>query len=379
MNYERLGITRVINASGRMTALGGVALSPEVQDAMVAGGRYNVPMDLLKSRAGEMIAEFAGAQAAMVTTGAAAGICIMGAAVVAGSDPGRVRALPDADWAKREILLQAGHASHFGAPVTQMLRVGGARPIVIGDVNMVSEPLLRSAIGSHTAGFLFVQSHHCVQKGMLSLERCLAICHEQGVPVLVDAAAEEDIKLYIEMGVDLVTYSGGKAFEGPTSGFIAGRADLVAACQAQEIGIARGMKVGKETILGLLAALERYCNTDRKAETERQLALIEGLEAGLAGLPHTQLHRMADEAGRGIVRLGLTLAEQRLGFTATELIKALQQGAPAVVLRGHWANTGTVAIDSRPIEATDVPIIVAKIRQAYADRGPTAPAGNGSV
>lgn len=379
MNYERLGITRVINASGRMTALGGVALSPEVLDAMMAGGRYNVPMELLKSRAGAMIAEFAGAQAAMVTTGAAAGICIMGAAVVAGSDPGRVRALPDADWAKREVLLQAGHASHFGAPITQMLRVGGAQPVLVGDVNLVSEPLLRSAIGSNTAGFLFVQSHHCVQKGMLSLERCLAICHEHGVPVLVDAAAEEDIKLYIEMGVDLVTYSGGKAFEGPTAGFIAGRADLVEACQAQDVGIARGMKVGKETILGLLAAVERYCNADRKAETARQLALIEELETGLKGLPHTHLHRMVDEARPSIIRLGLTLAEQSLGFTATELLKALQQGAPAVVLRGHWANTGTVAIDPRPIVATDVPVIVAKIRQVYADRGHLATVGNESV
>lgn len=370
MDYERVGIPRVINAAGRMTALGGVALSQQVLAAMVAGGRYNVDMERLKRRAGELIAGYAGAEDALVTTGAAAGICMMAAAVVAGTDPARVRALPDADWPKREILLQAGHSVHFGGSVTQMLRIGGGRPVTVGDANLVMADLLRASISQNTAGFIYIQSHHAVQKGMVDLARCIEICHAQGVPVLVDAAAEEEIGKYTAMGADLVAYSGGKAFGGPTSGFIVGRRELIAACRAQEGGIARGMKVGKETIMGLLAALEQYLSTDQEAERARQVGLVEALEEGLAGLPHTRLSRLEDEAGRAIIRLGLTLSEAELGFTAKALSQGLQQGSPAVVLRGHWANTGTVAIDPRPLDPADIPVIVEQIRGFFLQHGP---------
>jgi D-glucosaminate-6-phosphate ammonia-lyase len=370
MDYERLGLSRVINASGRMTALGGAALSPEVLAAMAAGGQFNVDMESLKRKAGEVIARFAGAEDAVVTPGAAAGICMMAAAVVAGTNPARVRALPDADWPKRNVLLQAGHAVHFGGSVTQMLRIGGGRPVLVGDANQVTAPVLEAMVDEHTAGFLFVQSHHAVQKGMLSLVKCLDICHAKGVPVLVDAAAEEDIQKYIRMGADLVAYSGGKEVEGPTSGFVVGRRDLVEACRAQEGGVSRGMKVGKETIMGLLAALDRFCNGDNKvAEKARQLALIESLEAQLVGLPHVRLSRLPDDAGREIVRLGLTLFEGPLGFTAHDLLRGLEKGSPAIVLRGHWANTGTVAIDPRPLFQADVPIIAAKIQEFFTSRG----------
>lgn len=369
MNYDQLGVPRVINAAGRLTALGGAALSAEVLEAMTAAGRSNVDMETLKRQAGKLIARLTGAEDAMVTTGAAAGICIMAAAVVAGTNPARVRALPDADWPKRNVLVQAGHAVHFGGSVTQMLRLGGARPVLVGDANHVTAAELEATVDEHTAGFMYVQSHHTVQKGMVSLAQCITICHRHGVPVLVDAAAEEDLAKYLTLGADLVTYSGGKAFGGPTSGFVAGRAELVEACRAQEGGIARGMKVGKETIMGLAVALDRYSNADQGLERARQAALVEGLEAGLAGLPHTRLSRLEDEAGRAIIRLGLTLEAGPLGFTAEDLLKGLLEGSPAVVLRGHWVNTGTVAIDPRPIEQDDLPAIIAKIRGFYAGKG----------
>lgn len=369
MDYQRLGVERVINAAGRLTALGGVALQADVVAAMANAARYNVDMKSLKDRAGELIAELTGAEAAMVTTGAAAGICTMVAGVVAGTDEVKIRRLPDSDWDPSEIVLMAGHASYFGASVTQMIRVGGGWPVLVGDVNMITPGLLRGHLTPRTAGFLYIQSHHTAHKGMLSLEQCREICREKGVPLLIDAAAEEDMEIYLRTGCDLVTYSGGKEFGGPTSGFIAGRKELVEACRAQESGVARGMKVGKETILGLLAALESFRKSDARAEKARQLALIEGMEEGLAGLPNTKLTRIPDEAGRAIIRLGLTLDEKALGFTAVKLLKELQAGSPAVVLRGHWASTGTVAIDPRPLVAEDSETVVEQIRRAYGRLG----------
>jgi L-seryl-tRNA(Ser) seleniumtransferase/D-glucosaminate-6-phosphate ammonia-lyase len=368
-SYERLGVDRVINASGMMTRLGGALLAPEVARAMADAGAAHVDLDELKTRAGKAIAGWTGAEAAWPTSGAAAGIAIMTAAVVAGADPSRVARLPDADWAPRTVLVQAGHWVDFGAPVEQMVRLGGGRPVLVGSVNRVTTDDARGALASvGVAAVLFVQSHHAVQQGMLTLTETVALARERAVPVLVDAAAEEDLRRYVTAGADLVAYSGGKAFGGPTSGFVAGRVELVAACRAQERGIARAMKVGKEAIVGLLAALDLYVKRDGPAEASRQAGIVATLREALGRLPHTRVAESADEAGRGIVRLTLSPDARALGFGAADLVRTLASGAPGrprVMVRAHGASTGTIALDPRPLTAADVPVLVEAIRAAY--------------
>src|SRR5205085_2636124 len=130
--YERLGVARVINASGRMTHLGGSHLADEVADGMAEAGRGYVRLADLHERAGQLIAGHTGAEAACVTTGAAAGIALMVAACVAGADPAAVELLPEVAHDRREVLVQIGHMVSFGAPVAQMIRLAGGRPIAVG-------------------------------------------------------------------------------------------------------------------------------------------------------------------------------------------------------------------------------------------------------
>jgi D-glucosaminate-6-phosphate ammonia-lyase len=366
--YERLGVPRVLNASGKMTRLGGSVLTPDVLRAMAEASGAYVDLDELRARAGAVIAGFTGAEAAWVTSGAAAGIAVMTAAVVAGADPVRVARLPNADWEPRSVLIQSGHWVDFGAPVEQMVRLGGGRPVAVGTPTRVTAEELRTALQPATAAVLFVQSHHTAQAGMLALDQVLGIATERHVPVLVDAAAEEDLRRFVAAGAALVTYSGGKAFEGPTSGFVAGRAALVEACRAQERGLARAMKVGKEGILGLLAALEAYVTRDETAERGRQRATVAELLSALAGLPHTRVAEAPDEAGREIVRVALTPDARALGFTAAELARALAEGTarePRVMVRAHRAREGTIALDPRPLAKADVPVLVEAIHAAY--------------
>ncbi|MCC6628049.1 MAG: DgaE family pyridoxal phosphate-dependent ammonia lyase [Chloroflexi bacterium] len=362
--YADLGVQRVINAGGRLTALGGTTLAPEVAAAMAAAAGQYVRLSDLADRAGVLIAEWTGAEAACVTTGAAAGIALMTAACIAGTDPAAVERLPDVLGERREVVVQIGHLVSFGAPVAQIIRLGGGRAVSAGWANGVTPAHLASAMGPNTAAFLYVQSHHTVHAGMRPLVECLAICRERGVPCLVDAAAEEDLRAYVALGVDAVTYSGGKAFGGPTSGFIAGRRDLIAACRAQERGIGRPMKVGKESVVGLLTALRGYVARDAAtvaAEIDRQHRLVAQLAAGLAGVPGLRVTSAADEAGRAIVRAALHV-DPASGRTAGQLAEALRAGNPPIYVRGHHAESGTVTIDPRPIDTADAAIIVSRVR-----------------
>lgn len=357
---DQLNLPRVINASGRMTALGVNTLSDEVLAAMaVAGGSY-VEIDPMKRTVGRQIAALIGAEDAMVTTGAAAGVALMVAACITGTDLTRIQALPDALERPNEILIQAGHQVNFGADVTQLIRMAGGRPRPLGAVNSVSEAHLTGALSPQVVALLYVQSHHTVHKGLLSLAQCIEICHVHGVPVLIDAAAEEDLIHFVRSGAALVTFSGGKAIGGPTSGIVAGRRDLVEACRAQDAGIGRPMKIGKEALAGLYTALQAYLQRDQAAEQQRCAALVDALLAGFAPIAKTE--RLADEAGRGIERAAVLLDPAQ----AKALITFLRAGRPPIHPRTHLVNQGLVAFDPRPLAEGDVALIIERVRAFFA-------------
>lgn len=355
-----LVLESVINAAGKLTALGGSAQSEAVAGAQASAAQQHVDMARLRLLAGEKIAAYTGAESACVTTGAAAGIVISVAAVLTGNNLAHVQQLPLVEGDNR-IVLQAGHAVNFGAEVTQMIRLGGGAPQIIGSANLVPERLLNDALRSDAPrAMLYVQSHHAVQENMIPLSRCIEICHRHDMPVIVDAAAEEDLRRYIEAGVDLVAYSGGKAFSGPTVGFIAGKRALIEACELQYVGIARPMKVGKEAIAGLLAALDAYTHADTQARAAALKHINQTIMDGLKNSAIYQLSLRPDEAGRPFERVALRAAGDR--FAVRDLVAFLAAGSPAIRTRNHHLDQGIVMLDPRELNAEDVQTIVQRLK-----------------
>ncbi len=210
---------------------------------------------------------------------------------------------------------------------------------------------------------MYVQSHHAAQERMVDLERCVELARDAGVPVVVDAAAEEDLRRYVDLGVDLVTYSGGKAFGGPTVGFIAGRADLVAACEAQTRGIARPMKVGKEQIAGLLTALERYLEHDDAAEAERRARVNRIVCDAIEGIADLDVSTRMDEAGRPIERIALRAKDG--AFDIRDLVAHLAEGSPSVRTRNHHLDEGFALVDPREVSEAQAAVIGERIRAFF--------------
>jgi D-glucosaminate-6-phosphate ammonia-lyase len=360
--YERIGVPSVINAAGKLTALGGSAQHEEVAAAQFSAARGHVDLSTLRQRAGELAAKATGAEAASITTGAAAGIVVGVAAVIAGTDPRLIALLPESEGLRNRILIQAGHWVIFGAPVEQMVRLGGGVPQLVGNVNNVPEAVLEETLReSEPAALLYVQSHHAVQERMVPLERCIELAHTHNVPVIVDAAAEQDLARYIAAGVDLVTYSGGKAFGGPTVGFIAGRRELIEACEAQTRGIARPMKVGKEQIVALLVALERYSARDESAEREQRVNAI--VRDAVDGIDTVDITLRPDEAGRPIERVALSARNG--AFDVRELVDFLADGSPSIRTRNHHLDAGIVAIDPREVSEEQAAVIADRLRAFF--------------
>ena len=266
--------------------------------------------------------------------------------------------------ASRERVWQA--LLRFGAPVEQMIRLGGGRPQIIGSANSVLDAMLTSELehAEDIAAFVFVQSHHCAQEGMISLPRCIELCHRHGVPVLLDAAAEEDLEKYVALGVDLVTYSGGKALGGPTSGFIAGLRELVDACELQTRGIARTMKVGKESIVGLLTAIEDYIELNPEANAERHARVNRCLVDSLAPFAEkADVSLKADEAGRTIERVAVRAHDA--SFDVRDLVAYLRDGNPSVRTRNHHLDDGVVLFDPREVSEEQAKTVAKRLAEFF--------------
>ncbi|MBG0771264.1 MAG: aminotransferase class V-fold PLP-dependent enzyme, partial [Anaerolineaceae bacterium] len=298
--YQELGLPRIINASGRMTALGVSTASETTAEALRAASQNYVEIAALMDAAGKRIAAVTGGEDACPTAGAAAGIAVAVAGCIAKGSIAITQRLPDSQGLANEVILQKGQSINFGASIPQMILLGGGKPVEVGSANHTQPEQISDAIGPNTAALMYVVSHHCVQKGVVGLAEIISIVHEAKLPVIVDAAAEEDLRKYVALGADLVIYSGSKAIEGPISGFVTGRADLIASCKMQSYGIARPMKIGKEGIVGLLAALDHYVHRDTQAIKRAEKEKIEYLYQELSKLESLKCTLAEDSAGREI-------------------------------------------------------------------------------
>ncbi|MEB5773298.1 MULTISPECIES: DgaE family pyridoxal phosphate-dependent ammonia lyase [Aeromonas] len=347
--YEKYRLKPVINASGRMTILGVSTPEQEVVDAVNFGlGHYFEVKDLV-NKTGAYLAELLGVEDAVVVSCASAGIAQSVAAVIVRGDPYRLEQLhAHAHDVPSDIVLPKGHNVNFGAPVGTMVNLGGGRVVEAGYANECSPAQLAAAIHANTAAILYIKSHHCVQKSILSVAEAAEVAKAHGIPLIVDAAAEEDLRLYYNLGADLVIYSGAKAIEGPTSGLVLGRRQYVEWVKQQAGGIGRAMKVGKEGILGLTHAIELYLAKEKESGTAMVAKMTPFIER-LNQLPGVSAKVVWDSAGRDIARTDIAFDHQQIRMTTVEVVSRLQQGTPAIYCRGYKANEGHIEIDVRSV------------------------------
>jgi D-glucosaminate-6-phosphate ammonia-lyase len=359
--YNDLGLSPAINSSGKMTALGGSVLGREVTDAMAAAGREHVVIADLMVEAGRRIAGIVGTEDACVSSGASSGVAIAVASVIAGTDKPLIQGLPGRVGRPFEIVIQKGHSVDFGAPITQMIALGGGQAVEVGSVNRVETSDIAGAIGPDTAAVMFVQSHHTVHKGMVSLAETIRVAHERGVLVILDAAAEDDLRKWATSGADIVVFSGGKAIGGPTSGIVCGSRELMTAARAQYAGIARPMKVGKEQVMGLIAALTVFVGDGADAAAgAAQRSRMQALASRLAAHPGIEAVVEQDDAGREIYRTVFTVRPES-GTTAPAIAAALAASHPPMYVRDNKSAAGQLALDPRPLSQEEEALLMARL------------------
>ncbi len=320
--YTRIGVTPIINARGTWTYTSASLELPEVKAAKQEAAMHFVDMWELERGVGKHLAELSGAESGMVTAGAAAAMATGTAACMAGTDPAKIWQLPDTTGMKHEVIMFGGRISFDNA-----IRAVGGKLVVA-----FTHDELKAAINEKTAMV------YTTARGE-TLEKAIPITKNAKVPILVDWAAGippiENLGIPWKMGADLCAFSGGKGLCGPQcSGLLLGRKDLIEAAWAQscpwEGAVCRAMKVGKEEVMGLLAAVEAWKKFDLAALDKEWNKRVKKIGDLAETVPGVTTDIQTPPNGNRYPTLTVKWDEAAFKLTVAECARKLRTGTPPI-------------------------------------------------
>ena len=331
--FKELGLRTFINAAGTYTSMTGSLMPKEVIEAISYGASEYVNLDELQDKVGERIAELLNCEYATVSSGAFGAMSIGMAGIMCGMDSQKVKQLPNTDGLKNEVILQESHTIGYAQALTNV----GAKLVKVKTANQ-----LEKSITKKTVMLWFLNAN--TDQGEIKWEEFIALGKKHNIPTFIDCAADvppvENLFRFTKMGFDLVAFSGGKGLRGPqSSGLLLGKRKYIEAARlhtpprGETIG--RGMKVNKEEVLGMLAALEIYLNKDHKKEWkmwESQIQLISDAAASVDGVK-SEIH--VPKYANHVPSLRIKWNQKLVKITTNEMRKQLREGHPSIQTVGN--------------------------------------------
>ena len=332
--YQKLGVTPFINAAGTYTVLSGSTMPEEVQAAIALASRQPVNILELREAAGAYLAKRLQCEAALVTSGAAASLTLGTAACLTRGNKDAILNIPcDLGGLKNEVIVQKAHRYDYD----HAIRNCGVRFV---EVETMEE--YEKAFNEKT---VMTQFFNAAEGGKIGREDWIRVAHKRDVPCFNDAAADvppiANLWNYTAMGFDLVTFSGGKGMRGPQcTGLLLGRKDLVDAAKLNNSPfsntIGRGLKVAKEEVVGLVAAIDWFLNQDDAALAAEFQKRADLIAARVKSLPTVEARTFVPPVANHVPHLLVTYDQNRIKISAADIMLKMRQGTPRIEL-----NPGT--------------------------------------
>jgi uncharacterized pyridoxal phosphate-dependent enzyme len=360
--FRELGVRPFINAAGTYTAMTASLMPPEVMEAISYASKHYVMLDELHDRVGERIATLLRCEAAMITSGAASALTLGTAAVLTGTDRQKILNLPNLSGMKSEVIIQKSH--RFG--YDHAVRNCGVRLVEVETRDDVER-----AVNENTAMMLFYNNN---KEGRIQDGEFVELGKKHAIPTFNDAAADvpplDNLWKYTKMGFDLVTFSGGKGIRGPQSaGLLLGRKDLIRAARlnAPPNGdtIGRGMKVNKEEMLGMLAALELYLQKDHGKEQREFEQRAEAIRRSAATVAGVKAEIFVPEVANHVPHVRISWDQAAKPMRPADVVAAMRDGEPSIAIRSEGETLVVGVWMMRPGEET----IVARRLREVLERG----------
>ncbi len=345
--YAKLGVPKIINAAGTYTHLTASTMPPSVQAAVARAAKHPVHLAQLQKAAGEYLARQLHSEAAMVTAGAASAVTLGTAACITVGNDAASHAIPtDMTGLKNEVVVQKAHRYDYD----HALRNCGIRFVEVETL-----PEYESAINKNTAMCFF---YNAADGGTISREDWIRVAHAHGVPCLNDAAADvppiSNLWNYTHMGFDLVAFSGGKGIRGPqNAGLLLGRKDLIAEAvknnSPNDDVVGRGMKVAKEQIVGMVAAIDWFLSQSDAGIEAELLERIHRITGSLKDIPTLKAETFIPPIANHVPHLLIRYDQEQVKISPREVAKQLRAGTPSIELNPATGSTeGSAGIPRDP-------------------------------
>ena len=374
--FEQFGVKPIINAAGTETRYGGALMDKEALAAMNDVAYQSVRLDELQTAASKIIAERTHAEAGIVTNGASAAMTLATAACMCGLDVARMNRLPDTRYIPNEIIMPwhqiSGYSHAFCASGAVMIGAGIPNDTSPPqEVHIISRWDIETAITEKTVAIAYAAR----EGAHPSLEEVVEVGQKYNIPVVVDAAGQvppvQNLYRYIDIGADLVCFSGGKGIRGPqASGMLCGKKELVASAALQMLdmagaffdkwapaslipkeklrgkpqhGIGRGFKVSKEAIIGLLVALNKFTEENVEKTSKNFTSLLQAISNRIENINGvtTMISGGYPEA---FPVLDITIDETSAGISASDVSSRLRK--ESIFIRETYADEGRLIIHS---------------------------------
>lgn len=328
--YDKLGVAKFINAAGTYTVLTASIMPPSVQAAVDRSAKHPVRLLDLQKAAGEYLAKRLQCEAAMVTAGASSALTLGTAACIGVMNRSPAPAVPmKLGDLKNEVLIQKAHRYGYD----HALENCGVRFVEVNTIQDYENAFTNRTVMAHffNAG----------EGGQITREDWIRVAHQHGVPCFNDAAADvppiSNLWNYTKMGFDLVTFSGGKGIRGPqNAGLLLGRKDLiVAASQTNnpfDDGVGRGMKVAKEQIVGMVAAVDWFLEQSDEEMEANFRKRADRIAAHLKDIPGLESKIVVPEVANHVPTLLIRCDQQRVKVRPLDVAEKLRKGTPSIEL-----------------------------------------------
>jgi len=346
--YDKLGVAKIINAAGTYTVLTAACMPPEVLAAVHKAALHPVRLHDLQVKSGEYIAKRLQCEGAIITSGASSAISLATAACMQYANHiTPLDILQAIDGAKNQVIVQRAHRYGYdhaiflcGARVTEV--------VTLDDYKRACE-----AGNAIMTNFFNAAEEEDGEAGSAQIgrEEWLHVAHDHGIPCHLDAAADmppiSNLWKYTGMGFDLVAFSGGKGMRGPqNAGLLLGKKHLIDLAHENNNpsdGVGRGMKVAKEQIVGMVAAVDWVLSHTEESMQGDYRKRADLIAAAVKGLPSVITETVTPKIANHVPHLLIRFNPAVAGITTQEIVKTLREGVPSIELNpntGHGPNQG---------------------------------------
>lgn len=362
--HKKYNLTKIINARGTFTPLGVSRSTTKISKNVANALEEFFLIDELQELASQKISQLTGANAGCVTHCTSSSISMAIAGMMTGTSSNNVALLPDTMNMKNKVIVPKGHIVNYGQLILQAIRLTGAIPIIVGVEEECTLKELKTVLQEDNVACLLLVSSRLVKDNKLNFKDAISLAKEYDIPTIIDAAAQDfRCKELLSLGADLILHSGQKYLLSPTAGILYGKKKFVDAVYANEKGIGRSMKASKESLIGVISAIDERLELDIDKWKSEQSLKVKYFLNSLNDIKGVNAIEIPDYTDLPFSRVCLSLDVKSVKISTFDLTNSLKESSPQIWAIDNESKNNKLVFELIPLHINEIDFIAERIQQ----------------